>query len=141
MLGSAYTWSKEQLQSLLKSTAITVHLTTDLWTSKSRHGYLDVTATWLTPDFKFQEALLTCNHLPYPHTGEVICDELFQILEDWNLTSTTFTVATNNGMNMIKAVHLLKEDYLEQIQCQLCIAHTLQFSVTEGLKQCKAFHY
>jgi hypothetical protein len=140
ILYSAYTWSKEQLQSLLKSTAVTVHLTTDLWTSKSRHGYLGVTAIWLTPDFEFQEALLTCNYLPYPHTGEVICDELFQILEDWNLTSMAFTVATDNAMNMVKAVHLLRENYLDQIQQQPCVAHTLQLSVMEGLKQCKAFH-
>ncbi|CAB5184644.1 unnamed protein product [Rhizophagus irregularis] len=140
MLFLAYTWSKKQLQSLLQDTAVTVHLTTDLWTSKSRHGYLGVTATWLTADFEFQEALLSCNHLPYPHTGEVICEELFQILESWNLKSTAFTVATDNGMNMVKAVRLLKENYLDQIQHQSCVAHTLQLSVMEGLKQCKAFH-
>ncbi|CAB4395500.1 unnamed protein product [Rhizophagus irregularis] len=140
MLFLAYTWSKKQLQSLLQDTAVTVHLTTDLWTSKSQHGYLGVTATWLTADFEFQEALLSCNHLPYPHTSEVICEELFQILESWNLKSTAFTVATDNGMNMVKAVRLLKENYLDQIQHQSCVAHTLQLSVMEGLKQCKAFH-
>lgn len=58
---SAYMWSKEQLQSLLKSTAITVHLTTDLWTAKSRHSYIRITATWLTSDFEFQESLLSYN--------------------------------------------------------------------------------
>ena len=140
MLYSAYTWSKEQLQSLLRSTAVTVHLTTDLWTSKSRHGYLGITATWLTSDFEFQEALLSCNHLSYPHTGEIICDELFQVLENWDLTSTAFTIATDNGTNMVKAVRLLKENHLDQIQHQSCVAHTLQLSVMEGLKQCKAFH-
>jgi hypothetical protein len=140
MLHSAYIWSKKQLQSLLRSTAVTVHLTTDLWTSKSRHGYLGITATWLNLDFEFQEALLSCNNLPYPHTGEVICDELFQIFENWNLTSTAFTIATDNGMNMVKAVRLLKENYFDQIQHQACVAHTLQLSVMEGLKQCKAFH-
>ena len=56
---------------------ITVHLTTDLWTAKSRHGYLGITMTWLTSDFEFKEALLICNHLPHPHTDEVISNELF----------------------------------------------------------------
>ena len=119
---------------------ITVHLTTDLWTAKSRHGYLGVTAVWLTSDFKFQEALLTCNHLSYPHTGEVISYELFQILNEWHLTSTAFTIATDNGANMIKAIRLLGENYINSIQRQPCVAHTLQLSVLEGLKQCKAFH-
>ena len=140
ILHQAYTWSKEQLRSLLRGTMITVHLTTDLWTAKSRHGYLGVTATWLTSDFEFQEALLTCNHLPYPHTGEVISNELFQILEDWHLTSTAFIVATDNGANMVKAVRLLGENYIDQIQRQPCVAHTLQLTVLEGLKQCKPFH-
>jgi hypothetical protein len=119
---------------------IAVHLTTDLWTAKSRHGYLGVTATWLTSDFEFREVLLTCNHLPYPHTGEVISNELFRILEEWHLTLTAFTVATDNGANMVKAVRLLGENHIDQIQRQPCIAHTLQLSVLEGLKQCKTFH-
>jgi hypothetical protein len=117
-----------------------VHLTTDFWTAKSRHGYIGITITWLTSDFEFREALLTCNHLSYPHTGEVICDELFQILEDWNLTSNAFIVATDHGMNMVKAIRLLNENYINQIQRQPCAAHTLQLSVLEGLKQCKAYH-
>jgi len=32
-------------------------------------------------------------------------------------------------------------DAFDQIQHQPCIAHTLQLSVLEGLKQCKAFHH
>ena len=102
MLYLAYTWSREQLQFLLESTAITVYLTTDLWTSKSQYDYLSIIATWLISDFEFQEALLSCNHLPYPYTGEVICDELSQILKDWNLTLIACTITTDNGMNMIK---------------------------------------
>src|SRR3954454_7713146 len=42
---------------------------------------------------------------------------------------------------MVKAVHLLGENHIDQIQRQLCIAHTLQLLVLEGLKQCKAFHH
>jgi len=125
VLHSAYTWSKKQLQSLLESATQTVHLTTDLWTAKSRHGYIGVTATWLTSDFEFQEALLTCNHLPYPHTGEVICDELFQILKDWNLTSSAFTVASDNGANMVKAIHLLGEIILIKFNASLVLCHIL----------------
>ncbi|CAB5368250.1 unnamed protein product [Rhizophagus irregularis] len=115
VLYSAYTWSKEQLQFLLRNTVVAVHLTTNLWTFKFQHSYICITATWLTSDFEFQEALLSCNHLSYPHTSEVICDELFQILENWDLTTTAFIIATDNGMNMVKAVRLLRENYLEQI--------------------------
>ncbi|EXX55855.1 hypothetical protein RirG_221490 [Rhizophagus irregularis DAOM 197198w] len=105
-----------------------IHLTTDLWTAKSRYGYLGVTATWLTSDFEFREALLSCDHLPYPHTGEVISEELFRIIGVWRLKTMVFTIATDNGANMVN------------VERQPCAVHTLQLSVQEGLKQCKAIH-
>ncbi|CAG8658666.1 9096_t:CDS:2, partial [Gigaspora rosea] len=102
ILYSVYEWSKEQLRSLLSGNITVVHLTTDLWTAKSRDGYLGVTATWLTAEFEFREALLICNHLPYPYTSEVISDELSKIIEEWDLSSKVFVIATDNGINMLK---------------------------------------
>jgi hypothetical protein len=115
-------------------------LTTDLWTSKSRHGYLGVTVTWLSSDLKFREALLSCDHLPYPHTGEVISEELFRLISRWRLETSVFTVATDNGANMVKGIKLLNNNYFKNVIRQPCAAHTLQLSVQEGLKQCKSIH-
>ena len=53
LIHEAYNWSYDQLSSLLRSSVTNIHLTTDLWTAKSRHGYLGVTASWLSSDFKF----------------------------------------------------------------------------------------
>ena len=97
-------------------------------------------ATWLSSDFKCHEALLSCQHLPYPHTGEVISEELFRIICEWHLETTVFTVATDNGANMVKGIRLLNDNYLSNVERQPCAAHTLQLSVQEGLKQCKAIH-
>ena len=77
LIHNAYNWSHDQLKSPLLNSVTAIHLTTDLWTAKSRHGYLGVTATWLSSDFKFREVLLSCNHLGYPHSGEAISEELF----------------------------------------------------------------
>ncbi|GBC17178.1 zinc finger BED domain-containing protein 1-like [Rhizophagus irregularis DAOM 181602=DAOM 197198] len=79
LIHEAYEWSYNQLSALLRSSVTNIHLTTDLWTAKSRYGYLGVTATWLTSDF-------------------------------------------------------------DSVERQPCAAHTLQLSVQEGLKQCKAIH-
>ena len=97
LIHEAYNWSFEQLSSLLHSSVTSIHLTTDLWTSKSRHRYLDVTVIWLSSDFKYREVLLFCNHLPYPHTEEVICKELFWLISRWRLKTSIFTIATDNG--------------------------------------------
>ncbi|CAG8729635.1 485_t:CDS:2 [Gigaspora margarita] len=80
---------------------IAIYLTTDLWTAKSGHRYLGVTATWLTSNFEFCKALLSCNHLPYPHSDE---------------------------------------QHLPEVKRQSCVAHTLQLSVLQGLKQCNQVH-
>jgi hypothetical protein len=42
---------------------------------------------------------------------------------------------------MIKVIHLLGENYINSIQRQPCVVHTLQLSVLKGLKQCKVFHW
>jgi len=139
LIYEAYIWSKDQLINLLGSTATSVHLTTDLWTAKSNHGYIGVTATWLASDFTFYEVLLTCNHLEYPHTGEVISNELYRIIERWSLTNSAFTIASDNGSNMVKGINLLNRS-LPFIKRQPCAAHTLQLSVKEGLKHCKNIH-
>jgi zinc finger BED domain-containing protein 1 (E3 SUMO-protein ligase ZBED1) len=141
LIHKAYHWSHGQLKSLLNNSVTAIHLTTDLWTSKSRHSYLGVTATWLSSDFKFREVLLSCNHLAHPHTGEVISEELFKIICAWRLEDTVFTIATDNGANMVKGVQQLHENYFNYITHQPCAAHTLQLSVQQGLKQCKAVHY
>lgn len=139
MIHEAYNWTKDQLINLLGSTVTSIHLTTDLWTSKSNHGYIGITATWLSSDFVFHEALLTCNHLEYPHTGEAISNELYRLIEKWHLSNSVFTISTDNGSNMVKSVNVLSQS-LSSIKRQPCAAHTLQLSVNEGLKQCKSIH-
>ncbi|CAG8458233.1 6337_t:CDS:2 [Gigaspora margarita] len=76
---------------LISNMAACVHLTTDLWTAKSKYSYIGVTGTWLTEDFEFKEVLLTCSNLPPPYSGEII----------------------NNATNMIKGVHILKSQLSE----------------------------
>src|SRR3954463_9047895 len=107
LIYDAYDWSYKELSSLLLNSVTDIHLTTNLWTAKSQHGYLDITATWLSSDFKLRKVLLSCNHLAYPHTDEVISEELFRIICEWRLENTVFTVITDNSANMVKEIRLL----------------------------------
>ncbi|CAG8615438.1 6544_t:CDS:2, partial [Cetraspora pellucida] len=102
------------------------------------HG---ITVTWLSSDFKFQEALLSCDHLAYLHTGETISKELLHIIHEWRLEAIVFAIATDNDANIVKGINLLHENYFNNIVCQLCTTYTLQLSVKEGLKQCKSIHH
>ncbi|CAG8538662.1 24407_t:CDS:2 [Gigaspora rosea] len=135
----AYNWNVDQLNELISNTATCVHLTTDLWTAKSKHSYIGVTGTWLSEDYAFKEVLLACSNLAYPHSGEIISAELFSIIQKWNLSSLVYIVTTDNATNMIKRVDILKSQ-LSGVTRIACAAHTLQLTVQEGLKQCKAVH-
>ncbi|CAG8817193.1 7359_t:CDS:2, partial [Gigaspora margarita] len=124
-----------QLQEILTNTATVVHLTTDLWTVKSNLGYIGVTATWLTPDFELREALLSCRYMPYQHTSKNISEELFSIINKWNLNDKVCMIVTDNDTNVVKGIELLKDNYLVEVCRQPCATHTLQLSVKAGLKQ------
>lgn len=70
----------------------------------------------------------------------MIAEELFRIICKWDLETKVFTVATDNGANMVKGIRLLNENFVTNVGRQPCAAHTLQLSVQEGLKQCKSIH-
>ena len=63
-----------------------VSLTTDFWISRGQHGYIGVTAHWISDDYKPKEAFLTFQHVHYPHTSEVIKDKLEEIIINWNIS-------------------------------------------------------
>ena len=46
MIARSYGHNRDKLKQLLK-TAQSISLTTDLWSSRSKHGYLGLTATWI----------------------------------------------------------------------------------------------
>lgn len=96
LIYDTYNWSHNELSFLLLNCVTAIYLTTDLWATKSWHSYLGITTTWLSSDFKFWEVLLSYNHLAHPHTGKVICEKLSQIIHEWYLESTIFTLATDN---------------------------------------------
>ncbi|CAG8753689.1 14990_t:CDS:2, partial [Cetraspora pellucida] len=110
-----------------------IHLSTDLWMAKSQHGYLGVMVTWLSSDFKFQEALLSCNQLAYLHNSKLISKELFQIICKWHFQTIVFTITTDNSTNIVKEINLLHDNYfndaqhLHEAQCEFNRNEDIQF--------------
>ncbi|PKK72219.1 hypothetical protein RhiirC2_777474 [Rhizophagus irregularis] len=52
MISKSYNYNRENLKNLLNEMATSVSLTTDLWSSRAKHEYLGIAATWITTDFK-----------------------------------------------------------------------------------------
>jgi zinc finger BED domain-containing protein 1 (E3 SUMO-protein ligase ZBED1) len=134
MISKSYKYNRENLMNLLNETATTVSLTTDLWSSRAKHGYLGVTATWITPDFKIKDVMLEIKYAPSPHTAKTIAELLYQCITSWNLEGRVMAIVTDNGAN-IKSTFpiLIQKDKCENIHRIPCAAHTLQLAIGKGL--------
>src|SRR5260364_68499 len=116
-----YNKSFEIMQKKLKDSITYCSLTTDLWTSRNRQGYLGITCSWLDSDFKIHEVLLSLTYIRYPHTADVIKEKLEETIEAWGLTEKVYSITTDNGTNIKAAIK--KMNNIVRIPC---LAHTLQ---------------
>jgi hypothetical protein len=128
MIAHSFGYNKNKLTQLLK-TAQSISLTTDLWTSRSKHGYLGLTATWINQNFEIVDVLLKICYLPSPHTADVIANTIKNIIQEWEIEDRVITITTDNGANMVAAIRKLTP-----IKRLSCAAHTLQLAIGKGLK-------
>jgi hypothetical protein len=125
MISKSYNYNRQNLQNLLTEIAEDVSLTMDLWSSRAKHGYLGVTATWITPNFEIKDMMLEIKYTPSPHSGEVIANKLYKYISDWNLEQRVISITTDNGSNVVSILHILNQkSRCESIQRLPCIAHT-----------------
>ena len=128
MIAQSYGYNKNKLMQLLK-TAQSISLTTDLWSSCSKHGYLGITATWINQDFEIVDVLLEISYFPAPHTAQAIAKTIKNIIQKWGIENRVMIVTTDNGANVVAAIR-----ELAPIERLSCAAHTLQLAIGKGLK-------
>ncbi|EXX50591.1 hypothetical protein RirG_269370 [Rhizophagus irregularis DAOM 197198w] len=111
MIGKSYNHNQRNCHNLLDETARNISLTTDFWSSRAKHGYLGVTATWITPDLKIKD-----------------------IISDWKLEDRISSITTDNGANMVASIPFLKiKPGCSDILRLPCTAHTLQLAIIKRL--------
>ncbi|GBC03698.1 hypothetical protein RclHR1_05270007 [Rhizophagus clarus] len=124
----AYEFSQKQLKQYIHENSSSVSLTCDLWTSRSKQGFLGVTCHLITPDFEMKEITLAIRYMPYPHTGDAIQKELEKIISEWELQDKVFFCTTDNAASMKKCLNQIS--WLQRLSCT---AHTIQLIVGKGL--------
>ncbi|GES98504.1 zinc finger BED domain-containing protein 1-like [Rhizophagus clarus] len=128
MIARSYGYNKEKLKLLLK-TAQSISLTTDLWSSRSKHGYLGLTATWINKNFEIMDVLLEISYFPIPHTAKAIIESIKNAMQKWEIENLVISITTDNGANVVAAIR-----DLTPIKRLSCAAHTLQLAISKGLK-------
>src|ERR1043165_5336152 len=129
-----YTNAIVELKILLENTCESASLTTDLWTAKSKHGYIGVTLHWLSEDFKVYDCLLCMERMQYPHTGTNIIFFLKKKVVEFGLEEKITCIVTDNGSNMVNAIN--QWDGVERLPCA---AHTLQLSINRAFQKNTAY--
>ncbi len=104
-----------------------VILTTDMWTSRSTEAYLTVSCHFIN-NWQMQEFVLETGHFSAQHTADNISAELKRIAEEWGITQKVLAVVTDNGANMVSAVHKAGWKHYP------CFAHTLNLVVKDAIK-------
>ncbi|CAG9833257.1 unnamed protein product [Diabrotica balteata] len=127
LLPKMYTQEVSRLESLLSATD-NVSVTTDIWTSDSNRSYVTVTCHFICEEEFFSKVLSTEEILGH-HTGENISNILKEIFCRWNILHKITTIVSDNGPNIKCAIiEFLKKHH------HPCVAHTLNLSVNDALK-------
>ncbi len=119
MIAQSYKYNRDKLIYLLK-TAKSISLTTDLWSSHSKHGYLGLTATWINQDFEIVDVLLEISYFPASHTAEAIANTIKKAIQKWEIEDKVVSITTDNGANIVAAIQ--KFTLIKRLPCA---AHTL----------------
>lgn len=80
-------------------------MTVDIWTDRSMHGFLSVTAHFMEMEnsaLRLQAVLLSCEKFTAPHTGIKISDQFEEICDKFNIKHKLYYIICDNSLNMNK---------------------------------------
>lgn len=107
-------------------------ITSDLWSSDSSsqiNDFISVTAHGLNNNFEIRNFCLEV--MPFEgeiHTGENISDNLYQALNEWNITKQVKMFVTDNARNIVNAIR-----NIQHVDHFPCMAHSLQLVLCDAL--------
>lgn len=84
----------------------TVSVTVDIWTDRTMHGFLGVTAHFMELDRSnpsLQSVLLSCERFTGSHTGERISEKFEEVCDNFNIKHKLDYIISDNASNMKKA--------------------------------------
>ncbi|RVX16881.1 putative AC transposase [Vitis vinifera] len=135
-----YEVEKDKMISYLEKLQSRVAITTDMWTSNQKKGYMAITVHYIDESWLLHHHIVRFVYVPPSYT-KVLSDVLMDFLLDWNIDRKVSTVivdncSSNDGMINILVEKLSLSDSLllnGKIFHMQCAAHVLNLIVKEGL--------
>ncbi|KAL7600189.1 zinc finger BED domain-containing protein RICESLEEPER 2-like [Lactuca sativa] len=102
-----------------------------------------LTGHFVDSNWHLQKRVLSFIHLPPPHRGLEIANNLYKCLKDWCIENKVFTISVDNASNNDSAVRILSETFsrVKKLPCGgkmfhvRCCAHILNLMVQDGLSR------
>ena len=110
LLQQQYLSCKEVLITKFEKEAVSIALTTDIWTSRAVEAYISVIAHYLDPSWKMQSYVLKTSVFPERHTGIEIAGKLKDISNHFKITSKVSVMVHDQASNMSNSLDLLESE-------------------------------
>ncbi|KAL9676157.1 hypothetical protein QQ045_004370 [Rhodiola kirilowii] len=113
-------------------------LTSDMWSSRQKMGYMSLTAHWIDDKWNMQKRILSFKMVEYPHTGDSLASHMYEELIAWHLHDKVFTLTLDNASSNDVLVtrlasHLMLTNVSNQLLHVRCTCHILNLIVQDGL--------
>ena len=109
-----------------------------------RANQLAITCHWIDNEFELHEALLEFKKLSGHHTGSMLADEVYRVLNDFGIASKLFCItcdnASNNKKMMKELERKLARDSMEwnhEVHHIACLNHVINLAVEAFLGSIK----
>lgn len=138
-----YEKEKSKIRQILRDVPGKISLTSDLWSSITRDGYISLTTHYVNHEWKLEKRVLNFSYMPSPHNGLNICDKIFSMLTYWGIENKLSSITLDNASSNDTFVGFLKERLIMRDALfsngeffhVRCCAHVVNLIVHEGLKE------
>ncbi|OMO58912.1 putative Zinc finger, BED-type [Corchorus capsularis] len=113
-----YGSEKERMQIVFDKLKSRIAITTDLWTSNQKKGYMSITAHYIDELWVLQSRVLSFIYMPTPHTMDVLASNLMDALTSWNIETKVSTITVDNcySNDVVKDGLSIIENSIERIR-------------------------
>ncbi|KAH9765048.1 BED-type domain-containing protein [Citrus sinensis] len=135
-----YDVEKKKTMGILEACESRIAITTDMWTvSNQKKGYMVITAHYIDSSWVLRSRIMRFIYVPAPHSAEVMCNELYDCLMDWNIDRKLSSVTADNCAANDSMIALLGKFSTSSMIMggkffhMRCCAHILNLIVRDGL--------
>jgi hypothetical protein len=106
--------AKPEIKRQLKKNQSQFSFTTDLWTSNQNIGYMCITVHYIDEYWNLVNLILDFNKLEPPHIGLAIAERFWNVVKDFGVEKSVFSLVTDNASSAVKAADCI-ENYIKQV--------------------------